>query len=320
MKYSLTIIMTTVMTLTLQAQKGLTLRQQNFPGSERMEEETIEWQQILYREVNLTAKENAALYSGADQEEELTGLFAQIFDMVMNGGIKIYKYNIDGAEKMTQRFETDAKGFLEDFHIEYTTDSLGNIQLNNSDIPYADVTMFYLKETVYYNVCNSSFRRKVLALCPVMVIEDEFSDEPVRYPLFWVRYSDIEKKLKTIYFRPDAQNVALSMTMNDFFALGRYEGKIYKVNGQQSLNDQTIARDSVKFMEEQRLTEDMKAMQRMTYNVYAKETKENFRKETVKEAKPAAAKEEEKPRAGNKRWQLALPWFHKFSKEQTDNK
>jgi hypothetical protein len=85
------------------------------------------------------------------------------------------------------------------------------------------------------------------------------------------------------------------------------------------LNDQAIARDSVKFMEEQRVTEDMKAMQRMTYNVYAKETKENFRKESVKGVKTVAAKEEEKNRAGNKRWQLTLPWLHKAAKKQTDN-
>ncbi len=315
MRFSLAIILTMVMVMSVKAQKGI--RQQEFPGGEDINQTSVEWQQMVYRELDLTEEENAALYSAADQEEKLTGLFAHIFNMMVNGNLKIYKYNIDGNEKLTPRYETNVKEFLNDFHIEHQEGEDGEVYVNSGDVPYADVTMFFVKETVYYNISNSSFRRKVLALCPVMVVEDEFSDEPVRYPLFWVRYADLEPGLKSVYFNPDAQNIALSMTMDDFFSLNRYKGEIYKVNGQTIKKEAEAGNDSVRKIENAKVTEKINSLQRTTYNVYTKEEPVEERKA---EEETQGIKKEKKSRAEGKRWSIQLPWRRKVSEGQTENK
>ena len=132
-----------------------TVRQQDWPTGVPMDDETIEWRQDIYRELDLTKQRNAGLYSDGFQEDETTGLFARIFEVALEGKIKLYKYDIDGNERLIKRNQTDIKHILDDFHIAYTCNG-DTVSVNKSDIPFADVTVFYLKEAIYYDVINSS--------------------------------------------------------------------------------------------------------------------------------------------------------------------
>ena len=62
-----------------------TVRQQDWPTGVPMDDETIEWRQDIYRELDLTKERNAGLYSDSFQEEETTGLFAKIFEVALDG-------------------------------------------------------------------------------------------------------------------------------------------------------------------------------------------------------------------------------------------
>ena len=88
---------------------------------------------------------------------------------------------------------------------------------------------FFLKESAYYDQANATFHIKVLALCPVMVREDDFSSgEGTSYPLFWVKYSDLEPFLNRQTVMTSSVNNAATMSMDDFFTMNKYKGKIYK--------------------------------------------------------------------------------------------
>ena len=167
---------------------------ENFP----VDDESVEWQQNVYRELFLTEGSNVGLFSPADQEGATTGLFACLFNIAMKDNINLYKYDIDGIEKLTKNSRVNIKDIFDDYHFPYKEDSLGNITFDKNDIPYADVKIFYLKEAMYYDISNSSFHKKVIALCPVLVLQDDFSGEPVRYPLFWTKYEEVEKYLHNI--------------------------------------------------------------------------------------------------------------------------
>lgn len=280
-------ILTLTLAYCLQAPAQDTLRQRAYyPESVPMDDETVEWRKDIYKEIILTEEANSGLFSPSDQEDEFTGLFANIFDMVIQGKIKLYKYEIDSNEKLTRRNEISIKNILDDYHITYTADSTGLISINRSDVPYADITSFYVKEAVYYDAVNSSFRSKVIALCPVMVLEDEFSDQPVRYPLFWVRYAELQPRLENIIFYPEARNHALRMTMDDFFTLNRYKGEIYKVyNDQATTLAQTCQNDSSLTAEREKIAGGIKELQKRAYNVYhgrqAQKVVEEIQPETV---------------------------------------
>ena len=93
------------------------------------------------------------------------------------------------------------------------------------------VKKYYLKESAYYDQANSSFHIKVQALCPIMM--DEFGGEATQYPLFWVKYSDLEPYLNRQTVMASSMNNAATVSMDDFFTLNMYRGKIYKTNNAQ---------------------------------------------------------------------------------------
>lgn len=294
------IFLSAVFALNLQAQALAqdTVRQRNWPVGVPMDEETIEWRQDVYKELNLEKPHNTGLYSGANQEDGTTGLFAKIFELSIAKKIDLYKYEIDGNERLTKRNQTNIKTILDDFHINYTSEN-DIITINKSDIPYAEVTTFYLKEATYYDAVNSTFSTRVIALCPVIIMEDEFSDEPVRYPLFWVKYEQLEKYLHDIYTIPDYRNVARKIPMAEYFALNLYEGDIYKVyNAYGSVLIQQHTNDTTLNAERKNIIEKMQRIKRSTYNIY------------YSEAKAAQQQTQDKPKEKIKyRW--IFPWQKK---------
>ena len=147
------------------------------------------------------------------------------------------------------------KTVLDNYHIFYE-ETDGKLKVDNSDIPSAEVKMYYLKESAYYDQANSSFHIKVLAICPVMIREDDFGGESAKYPLFWVKYSDVEPFLSRQSVMTSDKNNAATMTLDDYFTLNRYKGKIYKTNNMLGKTLAQIAgNDSTKMSAEQKRIE-----------------------------------------------------------------
>ena len=184
-------------------------------------------------------------------------LFSYIFKLAQNGYIPIYEYSIanDGNDDFSDAAKIKFKTVLDDKHIFYE-EADGKLKIDNSDIPSAEVTKYYLKESAYYDQANSSFRIKPLALCPIMMREDDFGGEATQYPLFWVKYSDLEPFLSRQTIMTSNVNNAAIMSMDDFFTLNKYKGKIYKTN---NMLGKTLAQiaggDSTKLSEEQKRIE-----------------------------------------------------------------
>ena len=63
-----------------------------------------------------------------------------------------------------------------------------------------------------------------------MLREDDFGGEASKYPLFWVKYSDLAPFLSRQTVMTSNLNNAATMSMEDYFTLNRYQGKIYKTN------------------------------------------------------------------------------------------
>ena len=67
-------------------------------------------------------------------------------------------------------------------------------------------------------------------MCPIMSRSDDFGDGTTKYPLFWVKYDDIAPFLTKLTIMTSDINNAATMSVNDYFVKGMYEGKIYKTN------------------------------------------------------------------------------------------
>ena len=209
------------------ASSAMSMRAQiSFPTAVEMPEEVV-WRRDIYREISLEDDANGGLYYPVEPQGKQLNLFTYIFKLALNGYIPVYEYPTDGSDVFTDVTKADMKALLDNYHI-YYEEKDGKIRVDNSDIPSAMVKKYYLKESAYYDQANSSFHIKVQALCPIMM--DEFGGEATQYPLFWVKYSDLEPYLNRQTVMASSMNNAATVSMDDFFKLYIYRGKIYKTN------------------------------------------------------------------------------------------
>ena len=225
-----------------------------FPTAVDMPENVV-WRRDIYREIDLNKDSNAGLYYPVEPIDKQLNLFTYVFKLALNGYIPVYEYRLDGNEVFTDSSKVEMKTVLDNYHI-YYEEKDGKVRVENSDIPSAEVKMYYLKESAYFDDANSTFHRKVQSICPVMLREDDFGGEASKYPLFWVKYSDLEPFLSRQTVMTSNLNNAATMSMEDYFTMNRYEGKIYKTN---NMLGKTLAQiaggDSTKLSDEQKRIE-----------------------------------------------------------------
>ena len=214
------------------ASSAMSMRAQiSFPTAVEMPEEVV-WRRDIYREISLDEDANGGLYYPVEPQGKQLNLFTYIFKLALNGYIPIYEYPTDGSDVFTEATKVEMKTILDNYHIFYEEQN-GRIKVDNSDIPSPEVKKYYLKECAYYDLANSSFHIKVQALCPVMLRDDDFGGEATQYPLFWVKYSDLEPFLDRQTVMASSMNNAAQVSMDDYFTLNMYRGKIYKTNNAQ---------------------------------------------------------------------------------------
>ena len=215
-----------------QPSSAMSMRAQlSFPTALEAPEEVV-WRRDIYREIDLTEDANAGLYYPVEPQGKQLNLFTYIFKLALNGYLPIYEYPTDGNDRFTDDAKVDFQTVLDNYHIFYE-DQDGKLKVDNSDIPSSEVKKYYLKENAYYDQANSSFHVKVAALCPVMLREDDFGGEATQYPLFWVKYADLEPYLNRQTVMASSMNNAATMSMDDYFTLNSYKGTIYKTNNAQ---------------------------------------------------------------------------------------
>ena len=227
-----------------------------FPTTAAMSEDVV-WRRDIYREMSLEDDANAGLYYPVEPMGSQMNLFTYLFKLMMSGYVKAYEYRLDGNEVFDESAKVKLLDFLDNYHIFYERKD-GKVRLDNSDIPSREVKGYYIKESAYYDQGTSTFHRKVLALCPIMMREDDFGDGATKYPLFWMKYDDIAPFLSKQTIMTSNINNAATMSIDDFFTLNRYKGKIYKTT---NMLGRTLAQycpdDSTMAREQQRIEQEL---------------------------------------------------------------
>ena len=242
----------------------------SFPTALDIPEEVV-WRRDIYRELDLTDDANAGLYFPVEPQGKQLNLFTYIFKLAQNGYIPVYEYPTDGSDNFSSEARVQMQTIFDNYHIYYEEQD-GKLKVDNSDIPSSEVKKFYLKESAYYDQANSSFHIKVLALCPVMLRDDDFGGEATQYPLFWVKYSDLEPFLNRQTVMASSLNNAATMSMDDFFTLNSYRGKIYKTNNAQGKTLLQLCDGDVDKMtaEQKRIEDELAAFHKTIFGDQAK--------------------------------------------------
>lgn len=213
------------------AEKTVDRASLQFPVAVEVPEDVV-WRRDVYRQLDLTLDKNAPLYYPVEPSAGQINLFTYLFDLLLTGKITAYQYKLDGNESFTSRDKVDVKELLERYHIYYEEQN-GRPRVNASDIPSAEVSRYYIKESSYFDQRTSTFRTKVTALCPVLIRGDDFGGEATPYPLFWLKYDDISTYLARHTMMASNYNNVTNMTAADYFSMNLYDGKIYKTNNMQ---------------------------------------------------------------------------------------
>ena len=235
---------------------NMTTRAQiSFPTEAKMDEDVV-WRRDVYRELDLRDDANAGLYYPVEPLGGQMNLFTYMFKLIMagpnHGGIAAYSYDVNtGNERFEESLRVSPLKFLDDYQIYYERTDRG-VHISDSDIPSGEVKGYFVKESAYYDQSTATFHTQVQAICPVMYREDDFGDGTTKYPLFWVKYNDLAPFLAKQTIMTSNLNNAATMSIDDYFTMNAYKGKIYKTT---NMLGQTLAQvaggDTAKLSREQ---------------------------------------------------------------------
>lgn len=205
-----------------------------FPVKQTMPEDVV-WKRDVYRTLDLKKDANAPLYYPVEPRGRQVNLFTYVFHLMLSGRIDAYTYKLDGVESFDKKDKMEVRDVLDRYAI-YYEEKDGKFSVENNDVPSAEVTRYYIKESVYLDQRTGTFSTKVTAICPVLMRgADDFGGEATPYPLFWLNYDEVAPWLARLPMMASNLNNVTNMTVDDYFAMNRYEGQIYKTNNLQGL-------------------------------------------------------------------------------------
>lgn len=205
-----------------------------FPVKQSMPEDVV-WKRDVYRTLDLTKDANAPLYYPVEPRGRQVNLFTYVFHLMLSGRVDAYTYKLDGVESFDKKDKMEVRDVLDRYGI-YYEEKDGKFVVESNDVPSAEVTRYYIKESVYLDQRTGTFSTKVTAICPVLMRgADDFGGEATPYPLFWLNYDEIAPWLSRLPVMASNLNNVTNMTVDDYFAMNRYDGKIYKTNNMQGL-------------------------------------------------------------------------------------
>ena len=227
------------------------------------------WRRDIYRSIDLTKDENAALYYPVEPQGNSMNLFTLLFKLLNTGKIPAYEYQLDGVENFQQSNRIHFKDMLERQGIYYEVEGNG-IKVEQSDIPSADVLTYFVKESSYYDQNTATYHSRIVALCPVLhrgADEFSYSDQVQKFPLFWVKYDDIKTYLSGQDVMTSNLNNAAKMSMDDFFSTNHYKGDIYMTTNMQNKSlQQYCATDSLMKKEQNRIEKQISDFEEHIWN------------------------------------------------------
>lgn len=205
-----------------------------FPVKQSMPEDVV-WKRDVYRTLDLTKDANVPLYYPVEPRGRQVNLFTYVFHLMLSGRVDAYTYKLDGVESFDKKDKMEVRDVLDRYRI-YYEEKDGKFVVESNDVPSAEVTRYYIKESVYLDQRTGTFSTKVTAICPVLMRgADDFGGEATPYPLFWLNYDEVAPWLSRLPVMASNLNNVTNMTVDDYFAMNRYDGKIYKTNNMQGL-------------------------------------------------------------------------------------
>ena len=214
------------------ANPEVTTRMQQRMTTPKASDADLSWMRVIYRQLDLTKPANAPLYFPEPPLNGEENLFRTIMRLLSEGKLTVYQY-LDGREIFTDKYVLAPKDVFERFHIEYTqakgsTEKRPRYTIEETEVPADEVLSYYIIERYEFDNRTNRLRTVIEAICPVLHRTDEWGMEPLKYPMFWVKFDDLRPYMSTQNIFVTDDNNLPSCTYDDYFLLGLYDGDIIK--------------------------------------------------------------------------------------------
>lgn len=213
------------------------------------------WSRVEYKVLDLKEEANGGLYGFSNEY----GITKSLLELVMNGDVNAYRFALHNRETLDERDRVTPKELVTNFGIAYVEEEDGTIRVEEQEWPTEGVWLYYIRERIAYVENNGSLKRRVEAICPVLVEDEERGQ---RYPMCWVKVEDLvpyRERLSMV----NANSSLMESDLLSFLNRGLYKGMTYKVmNRRNELLSGNVMSDTVRLKH----TEDQ--MERVRVNVY----------------------------------------------------
>ncbi|GHT75020.1 hypothetical protein AGMMS50262_09200 [Bacteroidia bacterium] len=186
----------------------------------------VVWERLIYRTIDLTKDNNAALYYPVKPQGNRQNLFTLIFKLLADGKITAYDYG-DANEVFDEGHIKNFEEVLKTIQVLYTKQG-EQFKVDERDIPSAEVTQYMIKEGYLFDQATGTFKNQVIAICPILLREDFYYGNSTKETLFWLKYDDIRPYLSREMMMTSNYNNALTYTIDDYFRKNMYTGEIVK--------------------------------------------------------------------------------------------
>lgn len=217
------------------AQRGNTVSeraQSHYGANGSISDADVQWMRVIYRQLDLNDDKNAPLYFPEEPIDDQENLFRIIMRLLADGDVTAYEY-LDGREIFTDKYAVKMSDVCERFHIPFAPAKGGSEKnpkytIDENDVPTNEVLSYYIVERWEYDTRNNRMRSNVEAICPVLHRVGDFGGDAVKYPMFWVKFSDLRPYLAQQQIFVSDDNNLPTCNYDDFFNLSMYKGDIYK--------------------------------------------------------------------------------------------
>lgn len=187
----------------------------------------VTWIRDVYRFIDIEKGINGALKYPVQPIENRMNLYTMIFKLMASGNLVAYDY-LDGREVFTEEYKVNFKDVLERLNIPVLQEGQ-SFSYNDFDIPSNDVVGYYVKEAWYFDNKTSETDVKIVAICPVLALVDDYGIGANRQPQFWIPYENLSPYAARMPIMVSDKNNVMNKTVDDFFRLRLFNGEIYKV-------------------------------------------------------------------------------------------
>ena len=214
-------------------------------------EADVMWKKTIWREIDFRQKMNQGFYFPTTPHRNLKNLYTILKEALLDptSGVVAYKDETITGELINPTSWEEIKSQITSVQQIQTTDDYGNVlDVKNveSEMNSAEVQRCQIKEEWYFDKQRSEMLVKIIAICPIRVVEKDGELVPQR--LFWIPYDENLRKVLVASPYFNRSNSAAKLSYDDVFMRRIFDSYIIREDNMfdRSINEYATGVDALR--------------------------------------------------------------------------